>query len=174
MSCNKLSSHFLGSIFEFIGISISLLVLIPFVLNFFWFGRGFVIFDDFFLNLALHMSLIDISFNITSPSEKRNCDNVTYMLCVLISTLLGGCFKFMIKWSNVCPWDLKSMRQKIGASHSWYLFILNVLEVFDCGIWWWHWKVLDINTIGMTFFGRPSKVMSCKVSCFLMNSFKST
>jgi len=72
--CNKLSSHFLGSIFESIGISISLLVLISFLLVFFWSKRGFVIFDDLFLNLALHMSLIDISFNIMNPSKEHNCD----------------------------------------------------------------------------------------------------
>jgi hypothetical protein len=35
LSCNKLLSHFLGSIFESIGISIFLLVLLPFVLIFF-------------------------------------------------------------------------------------------------------------------------------------------
>ncbi len=96
--CNKLTSHFLRSIFESIGISISLLVLIPFVLVFFWFERGFVIFDDFFfLSLALHMSLIDISLNITNPSKEWNCDNVTYMLCILIGTLLDVCFKSIIK-----------------------------------------------------------------------------
>jgi hypothetical protein len=44
---------------------------------------------------------------------------------VVISSLL----------SNVCPYDLKSMRQKVGANGSWYLFMLNVLEVFDSGIW---------------------------------------
>jgi hypothetical protein len=73
--------------FEFIGISISLLVLIPFVLIFFWFEKGFVIFDEFFLNLALHISFIDISLNIMSPSKEHNHDNVTYMLCMLIGTL---------------------------------------------------------------------------------------
>jgi hypothetical protein len=51
----------------------------------------------FFLNLALHMSLIDISLNIMNPSKECYCDNVTYMLCILIGTLLGGCFKPMIK-----------------------------------------------------------------------------
>jgi hypothetical protein len=150
------------------------LVLIPFVLIFFWSEKGFVISNDPFLNLALHMSSIDISFNITSPSKERTHDNVTYMLCMLIGTLSGGCFKSMIKWSNVCLWNLKFVKQKAKASGSWYIFMLNVMEVFDYSIWWWYWKVLDIDTIGMTFFGRPSKVMSCKVSCFLMNSFKST
>jgi len=51
----------------------------------------------FFFYLALHMSLIDISFNITSPSKEHNRDNVTYMLCMLIGTLSSGCFKSMIK-----------------------------------------------------------------------------
>jgi hypothetical protein len=96
-----------------------------------------------------------------SMSKECNRDNVTYMLCMLIGTLSSGCFKFMIKRSNVCPWDSKSMRQKTKASGSWYLFMLNVLEVFDFGIWWWYWKILDIDTIGMTFFNRPSRVMSC-------------
>jgi hypothetical protein len=49
------------------------------------------------LNLALYMFSIDISFNITNPSKERNHDNVTYTLCMLIGTLLGGCFKSMIK-----------------------------------------------------------------------------
>jgi hypothetical protein len=58
------------------------------------------------------------------------------MLCMLSGILTNGCFKSMIKWSNVCPWDLKSMRQKARASGIWYLFMLNDLEVFDYGIWW--------------------------------------
>jgi hypothetical protein len=53
-----------------------------------------------------------------NPSKKHNHDNVTYMLCMLIGTLLDGCFKSMIKWSNVCPWDSKSMKQKARASGS--------------------------------------------------------
>jgi hypothetical protein len=40
----------------------------------------------------------------------------------------------MIKRSNVCPENLKFVRQKTKASGSWYLFMLNVLEVFDFGI----------------------------------------
>ncbi len=96
-----------------------------------------------------------------SPSKERNCDNVTYMLCMLIGKLSGGCFKSMIKWSNVCPWDSKSMKQKARANGSWYLSMLNVLEVFDYGIWWWYWKILDIDIIGITFFGRPYRVISC-------------
>jgi len=55
LSCNKLLSHFLGSIFESIGIVISLLVFLPFVLIFFWFKRDFVISDNPFLNLAFIM-----------------------------------------------------------------------------------------------------------------------
>jgi len=109
-----------------------------------------------------------------SPSKECIRDNVTYMLCMLISMLLGGCFKSMIKWSNVCPWDLKYVRQKAWASGSWYLFMLNVLKAFYSDIWWWCWKVMDIGTIGMTFLGRPSRIMFYKMSCFSMNSFKST
>jgi hypothetical protein len=48
------------------------------------------------------MSFINISFNIMSPSKERNCDNVTYMVCMLIGTLWLGCFNFMIMWSNIC------------------------------------------------------------------------
>jgi len=29
-----------------------------------------------------------------------------------------------------------------------------------------------MDAIGMTFLGRPLKVLSCNVSCFFMNSFK--
>jgi hypothetical protein len=71
-----------------------------------------------------------------SRSKERNCDNVTYMLCMLIGTLLGGCFKSTINWSNVCPWYSKSTRQKTRANGDWYLFVLNILEIFDYGIWW--------------------------------------
>jgi len=85
--------------------------------------------------LALHMSSIDISLKFTSLSKEHNCDNVTYMLCMLIGRLSNGCFKSMIKWSNVCSWNLMFARQKIRASSSWYPFMLNVLEVFDYGIW---------------------------------------
>jgi hypothetical protein len=82
-----------------------------------------------------------------SPSKEHNCDNITYMLCMSIGTLFGGCFKSMIKWSNVCPWNLKSMRQKVGVSGNWYLFMLNVLEVFDSSIGddierFWIWILL--------------------------------
>ncbi len=69
-----------------------------------------------------------------SPSNEHKHDNLTYMLCMLIGTLSSGCFKSMIKWSNVYLWDLKSMKQKVGASSGWYLFMLNVLEVFDFDI----------------------------------------
>jgi hypothetical protein len=96
------------------------------------------------------------------------------MLCMLVGTLLGGSFKSIIKWSNICPWDVIFVKQKARASDSWYLFMLNVLVVFDSDIWWWYWKVVDSSTIDMTFVGKPYKIMSCKVSCFLMNSFKST
>jgi hypothetical protein len=111
--------------------------------------------------LALHMYSINISLNITSPSKECNRDNVTYMLCMVIGTLSGGCFKSMIKWSNVCPWYSKYMKQKAKANGSWYLFMLNILEVFDYGIWWWYWNIMDIDTIGLTFFGKLSRVMSC-------------
>jgi len=73
-----------------------------------------------------------------SPSKECNHENLIYMLCMLIGTLTNGYFKSMIKWSNVCPWNLKSVRHKAGANNSWYLFMLNVLEVFDSSIWWWH------------------------------------
>jgi len=46
------------------------------------------------------------------------------MLCMLISRLLGGCFKSMIKWSNVCSWNLKFMRQKNKGK--WYLVSIYV------------------------------------------------
>jgi hypothetical protein len=78
----------------------TLLVLIPYILIFFWSKKGFIISDDTFLNLALHISSIDISLNIMSLSKERICDNVTYMLCMLIGMLSCGCFKSMIKWSN--------------------------------------------------------------------------
>ncbi len=49
--------------------------------------------------------------------------------------------------------------------------MLDVLEVFDFGIGndierFWIWILLVVS--------RPFKIMSCKVSCFSMNSFKST
>jgi hypothetical protein len=50
--------------------------------------------------------------------------------------LLGGWHKSMIKWSNVYPCALKSIKQKVGAIGNWYLLIINVLEMFDYGIWW--------------------------------------
>ncbi len=39
---------------------------------------GFVISNYSFLNLVLHMSLIDMSFNIMSPSNEHKHDNFTY------------------------------------------------------------------------------------------------
>ncbi len=81
------------------------------------------------------MSWKDISFNIMSPSRERKLDNVTYMLCMLIDTQLGGCLTSMIKWSNAYLSLLKFVRQKVRSSGNWYLLMLNVLEVFDfvCG-----------------------------------------
>jgi hypothetical protein len=38
------------------------------------------------------------------------------MLCIFKRTLLGGCQRFMIKLSNVCPCALKFVKQKVGAS----------------------------------------------------------
>jgi hypothetical protein len=67
-----------------------------------------------------------------SPFKEQNHDNVTYMLCMLIGMLLSGCFKSIIKWSNV--WDVTFVKQKARASDNWYLFMLNVLIVFDFGI----------------------------------------
>ncbi len=113
-----------------------------------------------------------MSWRITSPSIERRCDNVTYMLCIFSGMLLGGWCKSMIKWSNVCPCVLKFVKQKVGAIGNWYLLIVNVLEVFDFGIWWWYWKLLDMGYIGMTFLGRFSNIMSYKRTCFLMILFK--
>jgi hypothetical protein len=77
---------------------------------------SFVICNYPFLNLVLHMSLIDISFNITNPSNEHKHDNLTDMLCMLIGTLLGDYFKLMVNWSNVYFLVLKSMKQKVKAS----------------------------------------------------------
>jgi hypothetical protein len=94
------------------------------------------------------------------------------MLCIFECTLLGGCWRSMIRLSNLCPYALKFVRQKIGAFGNWYLMIVNVLEVFDSNIWWWYWKFLDMGIIGMTFIGKPFNFMFCNFMFFLMKSLK--
>jgi len=55
-----------------------------------------------------------------SPSMDRRSNKVTHMLCIFKRTLLGGCQKmFMIKLSNVCPYALKSTKQKVEANGNW-------------------------------------------------------
>jgi hypothetical protein len=39
-----------------------------------------------------------------------------YMLCILNWTLSGGQQTSMIKWSNVYPYALKFVKQKVGAN----------------------------------------------------------
>jgi hypothetical protein len=51
-----------------------------------------------------------------NPSKERNHDNFTYVLCMLISMISGGCFKSMIKWSKFCAWDLKYVYKKHGQA----------------------------------------------------------
>ncbi len=81
------------------------------------------------------MSWKDTSLNIMSPPREHKLDNVTYMLCMLIGTPLGGCLTPMIKWSNAYFSLLKFVRQKARSSGNWYLLMLNVSEVFDFGMW---------------------------------------
>jgi hypothetical protein len=45
--------------------------------------------------------------------------------------MFGGWWKCIIKQSNVCLWDLKSIKQNVGANGTWYLLILKVLEVLE-------------------------------------------
>jgi len=122
------------------------------------------------------MSWIVISNKIMRPYMKLKCDNIMYMLCILSITLLGGQQRFMIKWSNVFLCIFKSMKWKVGASECWYLLIVNVFKVF--GFRRWHNDIensLKWVLIGMTFLGRLSSIMSCKLTCFLtMNLLKWT
>jgi hypothetical protein len=146
---------------------------ISFLFIVFW-ERGFVISNNPFTNLALHvclhMSCIDISLNIMSPSREHKNDNVTYTLCVLTGT--SSSVKSMIKCSNVYSWILNFMTQKARTNGNWYLLMLNVLKVFDSWMWRWYYEFY-MGTIGIKFFCWPCWVISCKVLCFLMNSFKS-
>jgi hypothetical protein len=89
------------------------------------------------------------------PYMECRCDNITYVFCILNDTLLASWQRSMIKLSNVCPYALKSTKQKIRPNGSWYLLIVNVLKLFNSGMWWWYWKLLEIGTIGMTFLGGP-------------------
>jgi len=108
--------------------------------------------SNHFLNLVLHMSWITIFHRIISPSMNHRHDKVTYILCIFKCTLLGGCRRSTINLSNVCPCVLMSMDcECFGALVFWCLWIVNVLEVFDSNIWWWHWKFLEMGTIGVTF-----------------------
>ncbi len=71
------------------------------------------------MNLALHIYSIIISINITNLSKEHNRDNVTYMLCMLIGTLLGGCFTSMIKCQMFVLeiqnlWDKKQGQMVVG------------------------------------------------------------
>jgi len=79
------------------------------------FEIGFKFSRDSFLKLALHMSYIVIFCKIMNPSMDHRHDKVTYMLCIFKHTLSGGGQRSMIKLSNVCPYVLKSMRQKARA-----------------------------------------------------------
>jgi len=82
------------------------------------------------------MSCIVISCKTTSLFNEHKCDNVTYMLYILNCTLSGGYQRSITKCSNVCPWALKSIKQKVGTSGSWYWQILKVLEVFGPCMEW--------------------------------------
>jgi hypothetical protein len=169
----------LGSLFESLDISI----FCQFWCEEVWFGScqvyhfyshflgeiGFVISNYPFLNLVLHMSLIDISFNIMSLSNEHKHDNLTNMLCMLIGTFLGDCFKLMVKWSNVYFWTLKFMKYNVKASDNWYLLMLHVLEVFDCGMWWWYGKLFYMGTIDITFLANLVKL--CHVKCHFLSEF---
>ncbi len=136
------------------------------------FETGSNISSDPFFKLALLMSCIVISCRIMSPSMDCRHDNVTYMLYIFKCTLLGVHRRSMFKLSNVCPCALKFVRQKANASGNWYLLIMHVLDVFNSNMWWWYWKFLDMNLIGMTFLKRPSSFMFCNFMFFSMKSLK--
>ncbi len=53
-----------------------------------------------------------------SPYMECKCDNITYVFCILNDTLLASWQRSMIKLSIVCPYALKSMKQKIRPNGS--------------------------------------------------------
>jgi hypothetical protein len=61
------------------------------------------------------MSYIVIFHRIMNPSMDHRHDKIMYMLCIFKHTLSGGCRRSMIKLSNVCPYALKSVKQKAKA-----------------------------------------------------------
>jgi len=54
------------------------------------FTIGVIIFNDHFKKLTLCMFCIVIFCKIMNLFKERKHDNVTYMLCILSYTLLGG------------------------------------------------------------------------------------
>jgi hypothetical protein len=120
------------------------------------------------------MFCIVIFGRIMTPPMDCKCDKVNYMLCIFERTLLGGCWRSIIKLSNVWPCVLKSMKQKLEVIGNWYLLIMNVFVVFNSNMWWWYWKFLDMGFIGMTFLRRLSSFMFCNFMFFSMKSLKLT
>jgi hypothetical protein len=66
-------------------------------------------------------SCVNFVFSKIGPSYytftpmKHRCHNVIYVLCMFHGTLSSGWQRFIIRCSNVCPYILKSMKQKVGA-----------------------------------------------------------
>jgi len=78
----------------------------------------------------------------------------------------------MIKWSNVCLYTLKFVKQKDGANGN--LLIVKFLDVFDSGMYLIIFEILLYMAIGMTFVKSSSSVMFCRFMCLFMNSLKLT
>jgi len=102
-----------------------------------------------------------------SPFKECKQDNVTYM-CILNWILPGGWWRSMIKCSKVCPLALKLIKQKVGASGSWFWLTLKVFEVLDSFMKWWYWKFLIMGATNITLLGKPLILMFCNVLYFLL------
>jgi hypothetical protein len=99
-------------IFYFVGFK---WIIILDVFGWLCFEIGSKISNNVFLKLVLHMSWIVIFHRILNSSMDHEYDKVMYMLCMFRHMLLGGCWRSIIKLSNVCPCALKLVKQKAGA-----------------------------------------------------------